>query len=313
MFKATIKSQKEEDICILLKIENHSYNYICECGEAKNLTVKECQNTNAIFISHTHIDHFVNFDTILRHQIGIQRKVTIVGPSGIIDQVQHRIKSYCWNLIKEDAIAYEVREILNEGMYKSAVLRPPFWKKEEEKEVHKRTIFEEDRFEVDYEILDHKTNSIAYLFKAEDKIKVTLNNDFKGGKWVATLKEAFLLQDEEKEIAINGVLYTSKELFHLIKSEKGKRLGIIMDHAANPENHLKIKNMFSFCDEVYIECFYKDEDKDFATKNFHSYASKSGEIMKACKVKNAIPVHFSRKYKEEDIEELIQQFEEAKK
>ncbi|OEK07653.1 hypothetical protein A8C32_16875 [Flavivirga aquatica] len=30
----------------------------------------------------------------------------ICGPRGIIEQVKNRIKSYCWNLIEEDAISY---------------------------------------------------------------------------------------------------------------------------------------------------------------------------------------------------------------
>jgi len=171
MFKAEIKSTPDEDICILIKVDNHPFNYIVDCGEAKSLGVKECMNTNAIFISHTHIDHFVNFDTILRHQIGVQRKIVITGPKGIIDQVQNRIKSYCWNLIDEDAIIYEVREILKGGTYISAVLRPPLWQKEDEKVVAKSTVFEEKQFVVEYEILDHKTDTIAYLFKAMIKLK----------------------------------------------------------------------------------------------------------------------------------------------
>lgn len=77
------------------------------------------------------------------------------------------------------------------------------------------------------------------------------------------------------------------------------------------ENHSF--NYICDCDEVYIECFYKDEDKEFAEKNYHSYASMSGQIMKECGVENAFPVHFSRKYKKEEIEELIAQFERAKK
>ncbi|OEK07654.1 hypothetical protein A8C32_16880 [Flavivirga aquatica] len=81
-----------------------------------------------------------------------------------------------------------------------------------------------------------------------------------------------------------------------------------MDHAANIENHQKIKNKFFGSDEVYIECFYKDEDKEFAEKKYHSYTSMSRQIMKESKVKNAIPVHFSRKYENSEIEELIEQF-----
>jgi ribonuclease Z len=91
MFNAEIKSKIGEDICILVKPDNHPWNYICECGDASGLTVKETHNANAVFISHTHIDHFVAFDNVVRHQIGIQRKVIICGPKGIAQQVQSKI------------------------------------------------------------------------------------------------------------------------------------------------------------------------------------------------------------------------------
>ncbi len=35
--------------------------------------------------------------------------------------------------------------------------------------------------------------------------------------------------------------------------------------------------------------------------------------MKACEIKNAVPVHFSRKYDEDEIKELIEQFNRSKK
>ena len=179
MFQAEIKSKRDEDICILIKVENHPFNYICDCGEAKSLSVKECQNTNAIFISHTHIDHFVNFDTILRHQIGIGRNIVICGPKGIIKQVQNRVQSYCWNLIEEEAISYEIREIRNTNTIKSVTIRPPLWEQEEEKEISSVSIFEEKEFYVHYEILNHKTDSIAYAFIPHNKIKIQLSDGFK--------------------------------------------------------------------------------------------------------------------------------------
>ena len=66
MLKTEIKSKYNEDISILVKLENHSWNYLCECGNASEISVKEIQNTQAIFISHTHIDHFINFDTVIK-------------------------------------------------------------------------------------------------------------------------------------------------------------------------------------------------------------------------------------------------------
>ncbi len=311
MFKVEVKSQQDEDISILIKVDNHSFNYLCDCGEAKNLSVKECQNINAIFISHTHIDHFVNFDTILRHQIGVGRKIVICGPRGIINQVQNRIKSYCWNLIEKDAITYEIREIHSTNKIVSATLKPPLWEQEEVKEIDTNHIFEEKDFNVKFEILNHKTDSICYLFEEKDKTKIKLKDDFKAGKWVKELKDAFDNGKDNLSINVNGQVYLSKDLFDMISVQKGQKVGVIMDHNADFDNHKKIKTLFSECDLAYIEAFYKDEDMEFAQKNYHSYASASGKLMKETKVKKAIPVHFSRKYSADDILELITQFEKA--
>lgn len=311
MFTAEIKSRIGEDISILIKPENYSYNFICECGDASDLTVKDCQNTEAIFISHTHIDHFINFDTILRHQIGIQRRVVICGPTGITQQVQSKLKGYQWNLIAEDAIVYEVREIQNEGKITCSEIKPPFWNIEPiDKELD--CLYQNEKCTVEFVLLDHKTPSVAYLFKEHDTLKIDLGKaQFKGGAWVNALKNAYTNHEDDAQITIAAVTYLAKELYYLLDLKKGHQLGVIMDHAANAANHDLIYSMFKDCDTVYIESFYKAEDQEQAQQNYHSYSIESARIMKKCQVKNAIPVHFSRRYKEEDITILLEEFKKA--
>ena len=82
-----------------------------------------------------------------------------------------------------------------------------------------------------------------------------------------------------------------------------------MDHAASKENHEKIKAHFFKCRQVFIESFYKEEDKEQADLNYHSYSKMSGKVMRETQVEQPIPVHFSRKYKEEEVKQLIQEFE----
>jgi ribonuclease Z len=110
MFQPELKSRPKEDICILLQLDNHAPNYICECGDASDLSVKDAQNADAVFLSHTHIDHFISFDTLLRHQIGGGKRIVVCGPKHITAQVRAKIKGYSWNLIEEGAIVYEVRD-----------------------------------------------------------------------------------------------------------------------------------------------------------------------------------------------------------
>ncbi len=309
MFQAEIKSSIEEDISILLKQDNHPWNYICECGNASSLTVKEIRNTNAIFISHTHIDHFVNFDTIIRYQIGIQRKVVICGPKGIANQIQSRIKSYTWNLIDRNAIIYEIREVISDSEIVIFEIRPPVWELLEIKVIKGNTIFEEKSSIVTTVLLDHKIPTLAYKFEEADAVKIDITSStFKGGSWVRELKEAYKNNGNTRLITIDKKEYRAEKLFHLLHIQKGDSIGIIMDHIANTENHKKIKKHFFNCRKVFIECFYKNEDKELAILNYHSYAKMSAKVMREAEVKEAIAVHFSRKYGESEITELVNEF-----
>lgn len=310
MLQAEIKSLLKEDISILVKVPNSGKHYLCDCGEASLLTVKEAQTLSAIFISHTHIDHFANFDGIFRHQIGSGEKVIICGPQNIHEQIGARLKSYTWNLIDENAIEYEIHEIISKEEIKVYIIRPPYWNLE-----YVRTqgfLFEDEYVHVDFAILNHKTDSIAYLFKENDSVTFHENaSDFKKGKWISELKTAFENNDADREIEIEGTLYKASDLFYLLTRNEGYKLGVIMDHAVDEGNYQKIKAVFNNADRVYIETFYKDEDQEFAKINYHSFASASGKIMNECKVKEAIPIHFSRRYTENDQQEIETAFYKA--
>ena len=276
------------------------------------LTVKDAIDTKAIFISHTHIDHFVNFDFFLRHQLGAQKNYVICGPKGITKNVKNRISSYTWNLINEGSVSYEVREIISPELIQVSVLKPPSWEITELETITNGIIYKSEKFSVKFAILDHKTPSISYKFEEKDTVKIDISkSEFKPGKWIKELKEAFENGHSEKELEISGKSYLASDLFHLLEVKKGASLGVIMDHAAHKANHKLIKELFSNCDKVFIESFYKAEEKEMAEANFHSYSTASGKIMKECGVKEAIPVHFSRKYNEDDLREILAEFNGA--
>ena len=61
MLEATLLSRLGEDICLKFQPTNHKYVYLCDCGAASDLTIKDCHDLGALFMSHTHIDHIVGF------------------------------------------------------------------------------------------------------------------------------------------------------------------------------------------------------------------------------------------------------------
>ncbi|UOX33369.1 peptidase [Flavobacterium sediminilitoris] len=310
MILPEVKSKIGEDISIVIYLDNCKWNYIVDCGEASMLSVKDCMNTRAIFISHTHIDHFINFDQIMRHQVGCKERIVICGPKNIALQVQAKLRSFTWNLVEEDAILYEIREIISENKIKVYEMKPAQWELTPLED--RDSLYQDERLLVNYTILDHKTDVIAYHFKDNDKINIAISEtSYKPGKWINELKNAYINKDRNCEIEIDQVKYSAQSLFYLLQVEKGNTLGVILDHAAHEENHNKIRNLFNDCDTVLIETFYKDEDKEKAILNFHSYASQSGEVMRKSNVKKAVPIHFSRKYIEEEIAQIEIEFYKA--
>src|SRR3546814_15349560 len=70
-----------------------------------------------VFVSHTHIDHFIGFDQLLRILVGRDRTLRLFGPAGFLDQVEHRLAGYSWNLVHRYAtdLVFVVTEIASAG------------------------------------------------------------------------------------------------------------------------------------------------------------------------------------------------------
>lgn len=310
MIYGELLSSPAEDVSILVRVDNHKWSYLCDCGEAERLTAAECVRLGAIFISHTHIDHFIYFDTILRFQLGIERTVTICGPPEIARHLQSKVLGYNWNLVAKGAVRYEIREIGQNGVIRVFELEPPEWELKEIGELKGDLVYENESLRVSYVLLDHGIPSVAYLFSEPDRVKAK-ELPFTPGPWVGRLKEAYIRGDEECKLEVDGKTIVSGELFGLLERVPGYRVGVVMDHLACTENHERIINCFHGADRLYIESYYLDVDRELALKNFHSTAKESGRAARKAGVKEVVPIHFSRRYGVEShslIEECLREF-----
>lgn len=299
MITATLKSGIDEDVCIQLRPLNQKGAYLCDCGAARDLTIKDCRETLAIFVTHTHIDHFANFDGIMRHQLAIGRGVVVCGPKGIARQVHHKLAAYTWNLSFDDAaVFYEVREIEEEGRIAVYELRVPAWEPLRTATLEGETIYSDAAVSVRYGVLDHGTPSIAYLFAEPSRLKLR-ETPYPPGPWIGALKAAWTEGQPEAEVNVHGELKRAGELFGLLYEEAGYRVGVAMDHAGHEENHRRIAALCQGADQLFIECYYADRDVALADANAHSTATRSGLAAKKAGVREVVPVHFSRRYNAE--------------
>src|SRR5215218_4825513 len=79
-----------------------------DLGDLAPLSARELLRVSHVFVSHTHMDHFAGFDRLLRlclHRSGL---LHLLGPAEFIDQVEHRLRSYTWNLLDSTSVDFRL-------------------------------------------------------------------------------------------------------------------------------------------------------------------------------------------------------------
>ena len=59
-----------------------------DLGDISALPPRKILRTSHVFVTHTHMDHFVGFDRLLRICLGRVRPLTLFGPAGFVEHVQ---------------------------------------------------------------------------------------------------------------------------------------------------------------------------------------------------------------------------------
>jgi ribonuclease Z len=300
VIKAENKSHISEDICFFASVDNHPWSYLFDCGKARYLSAGDCKSLHAIFVTHTHIDHFCNFDTLLRHHVGMRRVVTICGPKGIAMNVQGKARSYTWNLIKKYRPVYRIHEIQKQKVTVYE-LGPPHWDLIEKSSftMHEQICFKEKGLFVRCAELDHKIPSMAYAMEEDSSLNIS---DFphRPGPWIKQLKDAYQNNQPDQSITVDEqTVLPAKELFQYLYVKQGWKLGYAMDHLACKENHTILGDLFRNANEVVIEGFFRECDKDYALKHYHSTAYESGKLARQAGAEKLTLVHHSRRYQRE--------------
>ena len=75
-----------------------------DLGDIADLAPRKILRTSHVFVTHTHMDHFVGFDRLLRICLGRAHPLTLFGPAGFIEHVHHRLASFTWNLVENYSV-----------------------------------------------------------------------------------------------------------------------------------------------------------------------------------------------------------------
>lgn len=285
-----------------------------DLGHTNSLSSRDILKITDIFVSHTHVDHFIGFDNILRISLKKEDPLRLYGPKGFIDHVEGKLRGYTWNLTKDYPLVIDVYEV-TEGYIEQAAFKANnrFEREHLEKRPSSGILLHDSFCKVSVRILDHQIPCLA--FSLEEECHININKDMLTkmglpvGPWLSELKEAIRENKFDTVITVEGRDLSFSDLREVVDISHGQKFSYVVDALGSEENIKKITELVKGSDILYIETFFMDKDKARAVERYHLTAKEAGGIARAAKVGRMETFHFSPRYSD-DLEALPREAED---
>ena len=282
-----------------------------DLGRIDRLPAAEILKLTHVFVSHTHIDHFIGFDRLIRLFLARDASVSLFGPPGIIGNVTGKLAGYTWNLVDDYDFVLTVHEVHPDHIRS---VRLPASTAFTLEEVGSReftgVLHEEPAFSVHAVHLDHKILCLG--FAVIEKTHLNVRKDeldrlgIPAGPWLNTMKEAIRRGAADDTIITarwleggtsQAVDFKLGELRdRLIVETPGQKLAYVVDTLFSKQNAARITELARNADIFFCESLFVDEDREQALKRYHLTARQAGTLGRLAGVKHLQTFHFSSRY-----------------
>ena len=319
MFSARLVNDPFGDPAVFLDMRYRREALLFDLGDIRTLPPRMILKVDRIFVTHTHMDHFIGFDHLLRVCLGREKHLFLYGPPGFIDNVEGKLRAYTWNLVEnyENDFRLWVSEI-RPGRMETAVFScrqafrpaPPG-----QAEAFHGTVVERDAYRVDAVFLDHKVPCLAFRLEEKRRVNVRKNAlaemGLPGGAWINALKDSIHRNEpDESEFRVwwKGEGRRTIERFfplgelreRVTKITPGQKFVYVSDVIDSPGNAGRIVEFARGADVLFVEACFLDEDRGRAEEKYHLTAGQAGRLARLAGVKRFVLFHHSPKYRGEE-------------
>jgi len=289
-----------------------------DLGHNDGLGPTRLLRANDIFISHTHVDHFIGFDAVLRVALGRGKTVRLFGPPGLINNVQGKLQGYTWNLVDGYPLTLDVQEFHPQAIRRALFRATDGFRQVEqqarplvpEPATGQFTVLTDPMFTVRAVSLNHRIPSLAYSLEEQFHINVNKRKLHEAGlpvgAWLKDVKQHIwqglpdefrftaILYDKHRREEREFILGETKKRFCIIS--RGQKITYVVDARYDEENEAKIVALAHNSDLFYCEAPYLNADADKARARYHLTARQAGLMARKAQVRNLVVFHFSPRY-----------------
>jgi ribonuclease Z len=269
-----------------------------------------------IFISHTHMDHFIGFDRVLRVALGRGKTLRLYGPPGLIENMTGKLRGYTWNLVDGYPLTIEAREFHPTKIRSARFLAASAFQPQSLPDVPGArsscsfTVLQDSMFTIAASALNHRIPSFAYAL--QERFHININKErlhaagLPVGSWLKDVKQ-YLWEGKPDDFRFTAILFFEhrreqrefvlgevKERFVTIS--RGQKIGYVVDARYDVENEAKVIELVRGADIFYCEAPYLDKDADKAHERYHLTARQAGVMARKANVRSLVVFHFSPRY-----------------
>ncbi len=309
LFQTSLLDEPTGDPGLWVDLLDEGRSVLLDCGELSHVPSRKLLRVDHVVVTHTHMDHFVGFDHLLRLALRRDRELSVTGPPGFIDAVASRVSAYTWNLIETYPVRlraqeFDGAEIRAAELSGETGMRPrPLPPRRSSGTVHAERLFT-----VEVALLDHGVPVLGVALREVEHLGVdraALDRlGLASGPWLREFKEA-ARRREPGDLPIEAEAgdgsrrtFALGDLVHeVLRRGPGQRVAYVTDVAFTPENVERIAALAMGADLLVLEAAFLEEDAALARERKHLTARQAGEIARAAGAQRMAPFHLSPRYK----------------
>jgi ribonuclease Z len=307
------------DPAVFLRLNRLGEAVLFDLGSLDALPHKDLLRVRHVFVSHTHVDHFIGFDRLLRVNIPHRRTLQLYGPTDFIEKVRCKLRSYTWNLLEDGQLCFKVLEIHRDGQIWMAELSnsDQFSGAKILSDLSAKLLVTLcDGAYVSAALMDHKgIDSVSFKIETASSLKIRVESlralSLKPGAWLSELQDRFRNNQLSGNLTIDGKDFDAMTLADaLIVEKKGRSLVYLTDLAFSAANIQGLKSTYDIVSDIIVECSFMETDRHRAVAKAHLTTRQSALIAATLGVQNFRVFHVSGIYGQgaEEVEAEAQTF-----
>ncbi|WP_298433030.1 MBL fold metallo-hydrolase [Geobacter sp.] len=303
-----------DDPLLLVNVRPLGRAILVDCGQMHHLAKRVLKSLDALFITHAHMDHFMGFDTLVRHIHVSPRTVALFGPPGIARKVAAKLAGYDWNLTESYWCTFRVHEV-HPGHIASFTLpgsegfpcHP-----DGERQRHGSEIWRNDFLTVEAELCDHHAIP-ALVFRITERPGFWIDGEkvaaagLVAGEWLRELKQRFYrggLDGREIAAPVRTAaggeawrVFEGRGLFEAIRrDQEPASIGYLTDIGASGENLATVRRLLGGVTLLACECSFLAADMAKARTSHHLCTTDVSALARELRPAYLLPMHISKSY-----------------